>query len=97
MEEIFNIMINRYLHSSDFPQPIRKIKQASTDILHPFKMGERIDNLAYKYYNDVTLGFIIMCGNPEYYNELAIPFGTTIRIPYPLSRVTTSWNIDKQI
>lgn len=90
-------MINRYDIGIDFPQPIRKITPAVTDILHPFKMGERIDNLSQKYYKNPTLGFIIMCGNVEYYNELEIPFGTKIRIPYPLSRVFSEWGIKNEI
>ena len=90
-------MINRYDISSDFPQPIRKILPAATDILHPFKMGERIDNLAEKYYNDPTLGWIIMCGNPIYDNELDIPFGVSVRVPFPLSRVLNSWQINNEI
>lgn len=90
-------MINRYDNFSGFPQPIRKILPANTDIIHPFKMGERIDNLAEKYYNDVTLGWIIMSGNPNYDNEFEIPFGTQIRIPFPLSRVLKLWKINNDI
>ena len=62
-------MINRYDSNSNIPQPIRKVIPSGTDILHHFKMGERIDNLAEKYYNDATEGWIIMCANPEYDNE----------------------------
>lgn len=90
-------MINRYDIGIGFPQPIRKILPASTDVSHEFKMGERIDNLAQKYYNDTTLGWIIMCGNPEYYNELEILYGTTIRIPFPLKRVLSAWQATQQL
>lgn len=90
-------MINRYSIGSGFPQPTRKIIPSPTDILHPFKMGERIDNLAERYYSDPTLGWIIMCGNPQYDNELSVNIGDTIRIPYPLNRVTAAWGITNQI
>lgn len=92
-------MIDRYDTSvgSGFPQPIRKIIPAYTDIMHPFKMGQRIDNLAYKYYSDATLGWIIMCANPQYDNELEIPFGVNIRIPFPLNRVLRAWQINNDI
>lgn len=89
--------MNRYDIGSGFPQPIRKIQPAVTDILHPFKAGERIDNLAYKYYKDPTLGWIIMCANPEFDNELEIPFGTKVRIPYPLNRVLAVWHMNKEV
>ena len=90
-------MINRYAIGSGFPQPIRKIKKAPTDVIHPFKMGERLDNLSQKYYQDPTLSWIIMCANPQYFNELSIAYGDTVRIPMPLSRVMAAWNIDNEI
>ncbi len=90
-------MINRYDIGTDFPQPRRLIKPAVTDILHPFKMGERLDNLAEKYYNDPTISYIIMCANPDYYNELEIPFGSIVRVPWPLKRVLSAWGIQKEI
>lgn len=86
--------MSRYNLSSDIPQPIRKINPASSDILHTLTMGQRIDNLAQKYYNDPKLGWIIMCANPEFDNELEIPYGYTIRIPFPLKRVYDQWKID---
>lgn len=89
--------MNRYEYISSVPQPVRKILPAATDIIHTLKMGERIDNLAQKYYNDPTAAFIIMYGNPEFDNEFEIPVGAKIRIPYPLSRVTRDWNINKEI
>ena len=90
-------MISRYSNGTGFPQPIRKIIPASTDILHPLVMGERLDNLAQKYYKDPTISWIIMCANPQWNNELAIPFGAILRIPFPLSRVLIAWGLQKQI
>lgn len=86
-------MANRYLVSSSCPQPIRKIIPAPTDILETLKQGQRIDNFARKYYNDQTLSWIIMCANVDWQNEFEIPFGTQIRIPLPLSRVFSDWQI----
>lgn len=90
-------MPSRYLTSTSTPQPIRKIIPSYTDILHPLKMGERIDNLAQKYYNDPTIGWIIMYGNPDFDNELEIPIGTIVRIPYPLQRVFDGWALSSNI
>ena len=90
-------MSNRYLITgSDVPQPIRKILPASADIMHTLIMGERLDNVANKYYGDSTLAWVIMCANPDWDNEFQIPIGTSIRIPYPLSRVYQSWRISPE-
>lgn len=88
---------SRYTQSQLIPQPVRKIIPAATDILHPLKMGERIDNIAYKYYKDVTLSWVIMCANPDWDNEFEIPFNTYIRVPFPLQRVFDAWLIDNEI
>lgn len=88
---------SRYAQDSSIPQPIRKVLPAVTDILHPLKMGERIDNLAYKYYQDTTLGWVIMSANPDWDNEFEIPFNTYVRIPFPLQRVFDSWLVETEI
>ena len=82
---------SRYLYNTNIPQPIKKILPAPTDIAHSLKIGERLDNLSQKYYDDPTLAWIIMAGNPEWENEFDIPFGVTLRIPFPKQRVFDGW------
>lgn len=77
-------------------QPKREIKPALTDVIHTLKLGERLDNISEKYYGDKLLSEIIMWANPQYLNEFDIPFGAKIRIPLPLSRVTSKWQIEKE-
>lgn len=77
-----------------FIQPVRKINSASSDILHEYKSPENIDNLAYKYYGNATYGWVIMLANREYPFEFAIPYGVTLRIPFPLERVFQEWGIN---
>jgi len=89
--------ISRYNNEVFTAPAIRKILPSNTDILHPFKLGERIDNLSQKYYNDSTLGWIIMYANTQYDNEFEVQVGDTIRIPFPLQRVFDSWLISEQI
>jgi hypothetical protein len=60
-------------------------------------MGERIDTLAGKYYEDPTLGWVIMSANPQYENEFDIPFGVDLRIPFPLQRIFDAWLINSEI
>lgn len=85
-------MASRY-SKSIFIQPTRKIPPAGTDIPHIFKEFETIDNLAAKYYKDPTLGWVIMCANPDYLHEWAIPNGAQISIPFPLSRVWSFFGV----
>jgi hypothetical protein len=52
----------------------------------------RFDILAQKYYDNPTLGFFILMGNPEYMSEHDIPDGTIIRIPFNKDRIMTLYN-----
>jgi hypothetical protein len=90
-------MINRYENNADVPQPGRNILPSVSDYFHVLKANERLDHLAYKYYNDSMLSWIIMCANPEFDNEFEIPAGTELRIPFPLQRVLDAWNIDNEL
>ena len=42
---------------------------------------DRIDLVAYKFYSDPNLWWVIMDYNPEYPNPFDIPLGATLRIP----------------
>lgn len=86
-------MSSRYLTGSQIPRPIMKIIPSSTDIIHKLKMGEHLSNLAQKFYNDPNLSWVIMSANRDYENEFEIPFGTDIRIPLPLTRIYSAWQI----
>jgi hypothetical protein len=51
------------------------------------KISDRIDILAQKFYGDQTLGWVIMCANPQYFHEWEVNQGDEIRIPFPLERI----------
>ena len=53
---------------------------------HSYKQFENIDGLAYKYYKDATLAWVIMAANPDLFMEFQVKPGTQIRSPFPLSR-----------
>jgi len=80
-----------------FIQPTRKIFPAITDIPHVLKNGENIDELAFKYYKNTSLGWVIMCGNPSFDFEWQIPIGTKLNIPFPLSRVWEQFGIEDEV
>lgn len=88
----------RYISTgTNIPQPIRKIIESDSDIFHTLKLGERLDNLAQKYYDNPLLSWVIMAGNPEFESEWEIKPGTMLRIPYPLERVFNSWLVNNEI
>lgn len=48
---------------------------------HTYVTGERLDQLAYKYYKRPGLWWLIMDHNPEIKNPFSITPGTLLRIP----------------
>jgi nucleoid-associated protein YgaU len=48
---------------------------------HTYVQGERLDQIAYRYYNDSTYWWIIPEFNPEVKDFTNIPNGTVLRIP----------------
>lgn len=54
--------------------------------IHNYQLGDRIDLLAYKYYGDSQLWWVIMDANPKYMTPLEIPIGASLLVP-PLSAV----------
>jgi len=90
--------VQRYNNNQSFvTPPLRKIIPSQTDILHTLKMGERIDNLAYKYYKDSNLSWVIMYGNTQYDNEFEMQYGDVIRIPFPINRIFDQWQVTNSI
>lgn len=88
--------MNRYENNWLPVQPKREISISNNDVIHTLKMGERLDNISEKYYGDKLLSFIIMWANPQYSNEFEIPIGSKVRIPLPLSRITSIWQFEKK-
>lgn len=51
----------------------------------------RMDKLSLQYYGTPFYDWIILWANPEFISEFDIPDGTTIRIPFPISRVISTY------
>lgn len=62
-----------------------KFEPKTTDIYIYSKRHMRLDLLAYKYYGDQTLWFILARVNKLGKGSLVTPPGLRIRIPYPIS------------
>ena len=53
------------------------------DLQIVFEAGMRIDLLAYDYYGDETLDWVIMDANPKYNSPFEISVGDLVVIPHP--------------
>lgn len=78
-------------------QPTRVITNSAFDIPHTLSQGETLSKLSLKYYGDPNLSYIIMCGNPQLFNEWEVQVGENIRIPFPLERVKNEWNLKDEL
>ena len=65
------------------------------DIWVETEFGDRLDSLAYQFYRDVTLYWVISIGNPDKINmgSLFIPIGSQIRIPTDIVSIVDSYNV----
>lgn len=58
-----------------------KIPLSDGDIYVATETGDRLDSLAYEYYGDSTLWWIIAAANKLHNGKFALPDGTVLRIP----------------
>lgn len=71
-----------------YPKPERSVD----DIYIRARLGDRLDQLAFEYYNDVTLWWIIAEANGLGKGSLAIPQGKQIRIPMNTDKIVGDFN-----
>jgi hypothetical protein len=65
-----------------------------SDIYVITEWGDRFESLAFQFYGDVTLWWIISIANPNIvkFSSIFIPIGSQIRIPQNISSVIDSYN-----
>lgn len=68
----------RYKKTVKYP----KMEKDSRDTYIISIQGDRLDNLAYKYYEDARLWWILARANNLGKGDMEIPIGTQLRIPY---------------
>lgn len=78
----------RYKKTIKYPLMERSID----DIYIIGMQGDRLDNLAYKYYNDANLWWIIARANNIGKGSLSVPIGAQIRIPSNFISIITEYN-----
>ena len=80
---------NRYLSFNKYP----KIPYKIDDIYIYPNIGERLDILAQKYYNDSSLWWIISIANNIPKDSLTIPPGIQIRIPQDVQYILSQLKV----
>lgn len=78
-----------YLGVTKYPQ----VPYSEDDIYVYVTVGDRLDNLAYQYYRDSTLYWLILAANPNLTYNLMYPLpGAQMRIPFPVDSIINSYN-----
>jgi hypothetical protein len=63
--------------------PFFRIPETTDDAYVEWRIGDRLDRLAYNYYENAALGKFILLANPHYITEGDINVSDILRIPLP--------------
>jgi hypothetical protein len=78
----------RYRSSTRYPD----IPLSEGDVLLYTIRGDRLDNLAYQFYGDSTLWWVLSVANPDLPNDSLYPtLGFQLRIPGNLSQILSDF------
>ena len=87
--KVRNVDGERLYKTVKYPQ----IPRTNGDIYVITTDGDKYDLLAFKYYNDKSLWWVISIANSEYsQNSLFPPIGIQLRIPGNLNSILTAYN-----
>ena len=79
----------RQYETTLYPQ----VTPRSSDIYLVTVRGDRLDNLAYEYYGDATLWWIISIANSTLnQGSMYMPVGTQLRIPQNITSIISEYN-----
>ena len=89
--EFVGTLGTQYYKDVTYPE----IPSSENDIWVETEFGDRLDNLAFQFYGDVTLYWIISIANPNKINmgSLYLDVGSQIRIPQNISSIVEQYNI----
>lgn len=81
---------DRYYKTNFYPE----IEPSETDIYIESEWGDRLDSLAFQFYSDVSLYWIIAIRNPDKVNfgSLYLSPGSQLAIPRDISTIIDSYN-----
>lgn len=69
------------------PTVLPDIPETNTDIYIATETGDRLDTLAYTFYKDVSLWWIIAAANKIHNAPIGFPDGTILRIPLSYTKI----------
>jgi len=78
---------SRYFKPTLYPD----IPEKDSDVIHNVRAGERLDLLAYKYYNDVGLWWVISRANRLDPSQIGLEASTVLRVPTDIAEVIRSF------
>tara|TARA_R110000796_G_scaffold236435_2_gene355854 strand:- start:39 stop:359 length:321 start_codon:yes stop_codon:yes gene_type:complete len=89
--EFVGTLGTRYYGTVTYPE----VPPNESDIWVETEFGDRLDSLAFQFYSDVTLYWIISIANPNKINmgSLYLSPGTQIRIPTNVVSIVDGYNI----
>lgn len=89
IRKIKNVDGTRLYRTVKYPE----IPRGNNDIYVITTDGDRYDVLAFKYYKDKSLWWVISIANSQYtQNSISPPIGVQIRIPSNIDNIISSFN-----
>lgn len=80
--------ITRYRASTRYPD----VPLSEQDIFMVTIRGDRLDNLAYQFYGDASLWWILSIANPELPNDSIYPtLGFQLRVPRDITQIISDF------
>ena len=81
--------IIRYRESTRYPD----IPLSESDVFIYTMRGDRLDNLAYQFYKDSTLWWILSIANPDLPNDSLYPtLGYQLRVPSDINQILNDFD-----
>jgi hypothetical protein len=101
MERYDNVPIIQTVPTVQYPKVIKyresvrypDIPLSESDVYIYTMRGDRLDNLAYQFYNDPTLWWVLSIANPDLPNDSLYPtLGYQLRIPSDINQILNDFD-----
>jgi hypothetical protein len=101
MERYDNVPIIQTVPTVQYPKVIKyresvrypDIPLSESDVFIYTMRGDRLDNLAYQFYNDPTLWWVLSVANPDLPNDSLYPtLGYQLRVPSDINQILNDFD-----
>ena len=101
MERYNNVPIIQTIPTVQYPKVIKyresvrypDIPLSESDVYIYTMRGDRLDNLAYQFYNDPTLWWVLSIANPDLPNDSLYPtLGYQLRVPSDINQILNDFD-----